>query len=65
MTSDFWVGRYFFAWIGVLVIETCYYTENQVFGGVTKRDMSLNETCFCSRLYSSLKEALFARKEIE
>ena len=25
-----------------------YYSENQVFGGVTIRDMSLNETCFYS-----------------
>ena len=30
---------------------TCYYTENQVFGGVTKWDMSLNKTCFCLQLH--------------
>ena len=28
--------------------NTCYYSENQVFGGVTTRDMSLNKTCFYS-----------------
>ena len=28
--------------------STCYYSENQVFGGATNRDMSLNETCFYS-----------------
>ena len=27
------------------------YLENQVFGDVNNRDMSLIETCFCSRLY--------------
>ena len=32
--------------------STCYYSENQFFGGVTNQDMSLNETCFCLRLYS-------------
>ena len=26
--------------------NTCYYSENQVFGGATNQDMSLNETCF-------------------
>ena len=26
----------------------CYYSGNQVFGGATNRDMSLNETCFYS-----------------
>ena len=26
-------------------------TENQGFGGATKQDMSLNETCLYSRLY--------------
>ena len=25
--------------------STCYYSENQVFGGATIRDMSLNEMC--------------------
>ena len=35
---------------GVLVIKTCYNTESQVFGGVTKQDMLLKETCFCWRL---------------
>ena len=28
--------------------STYYYSENQVFGGATNRDMSLNETCFYS-----------------
>ena len=35
----------------MLLIKTCYYSENQGFGGVSTRDMSLIETCFCSRLY--------------
>ena len=35
----------------MLLIETCYYSENQGFGGVSTRDMSLIETCFCSQLY--------------
>ena len=35
----------------MLLIETFYYLENQVFGGVNNRDMSLIETCFCLRLY--------------
>ena len=26
----------------------CYYSENQVFGGATNQDMSLNETCYYS-----------------
>ncbi len=26
--------------------NTCYYSENQVLGGASTRDMSLNETCF-------------------
>ena len=30
--------------------NTCYYSENQVFGGVTTRDMSLNETCSYSKI---------------
>ena len=28
--------------------STCHYSGNQVFGGATNRDMSLNETCFYS-----------------
>ena len=28
--------------------STCYYSENQVFGGATNWDMSLTETCFYS-----------------
>ena len=28
--------------------STCYYSENQVFGGATNRDMALNETCLYS-----------------
>ena len=28
--------------------STCYYSGNQVFGGATNQDMSLNETCFSS-----------------
>ena len=39
----------------MLLNETCYYLENQVFGGVNTRDMSLIETCFCSRLYGPVK----------
>ena len=35
----------------MLLTETCYYIENQVFGGATNQDMSLIETCFFSRLY--------------
>ena len=35
----------------MLLTETCYYIENQGFGGATNRDMSLTETCFHSRLY--------------
>ena len=27
----------------MLLTETCYYLENQVFGGVNNRDMSLTE----------------------
>ena len=30
--------------------NTCYYSENQVFGGVTTRDMSLIETCYYSEI---------------
>ena len=37
---------------GVLLTKTCYYTENQGFEGATNQDMSLNETCFYSPLYS-------------
>ena len=36
--------------------STCYYSENQVFGGATNRDMSLTETCFYSRLYGILTQ---------
>ena len=35
----------------MLLTGTCYYLENQVFGGVNNWDMSIIETCFCSRLY--------------
>ena len=28
--------------------STCYYSENQDFGGATNRDMSLNDTCYYS-----------------
>ena len=31
--------------------STCYYSENQVFGGATNRDMSLTETCFYSQIH--------------
>ena len=37
----------------MLLTETCYYIENQVFGGATNRDMSLIETCFYSQLYGN------------
>ena len=30
--------------------NTCYYSENQVLGGVTTRDMSLFETCHYSKI---------------
>ena len=40
----------------MLLTETCYYTENQDFGGATNQDMSLNETCLYSRLYGILKD---------
>ena len=30
--------------------STCYYSENQAFGGATNRDMSLKETCFFSKI---------------
>ena len=30
--------------------STCYYSENQVSGGATNRDMSLKETCFYSKI---------------
>ena len=35
----------------MLLNETCYYLENQVFEGVNNQDLSLIETCFRSRLY--------------
>ena len=37
----------------MLLTETCYNIQNQVFGGATIRDMSLIETCFHSRLYGT------------
>ena len=50
--------------------STCYYSENQVFGGATNQDMSLNETCYYSKiqkfwtlksqLVTCPKECLFA-----
>ena len=43
----------------MLVIETCYYSGNQGFEDVTNRDMSLNETSFCSRLYGKYLYLLF------
>ena len=43
----------------MLLTETCYYLENQVVGGATIRDMSLNETCFCSRLYGIPKHCFY------
>ena len=42
----------------MLLIETCYYWENQGFGGGNIWDMSLFEMCFCLRLYC-LQEAGF------
>ena len=30
--------------------NTCYYSENQIIGGATNQDMSLNETCFYSKI---------------
>ena len=35
----------------MLLTKTCYYLENQVFGSVNNRYMSLIEMCFYSRLY--------------
>ena len=40
----------------VLLMETCYCLENQVFGGVTNPDMSLIKMCFCSPLYGYLTQ---------
>ena len=37
----------------MLLTKQCYYSGNQVYGGVTNQDMSLNETCFCLRLYGT------------
>ena len=45
----------------MLLSETCYYLENQVFGGVSNRDMSLIETCFYSRLYGRISEFIFEK----
>ena len=39
----------------MLLTETCYYLENQVFGVVNNRDMSLIELCFCLRLLGMQK----------
>ena len=39
--------------MGMLETVTCYYSGNEVFWGVTNQDMSPNETCSCSRLYSN------------
>ena len=39
----------------MLLTETYYYLENQVFGVVNNRDMSLIEMCICSRLYRMQK----------
>ena len=33
--------------MGMLVTSACYYSGNPFFGGVTIRDMSLNEMCLC------------------
>ena len=41
--------------------NTCYYLENQVFGGVSNWDMSLIETCFYSRLYGRISEFIFEK----
>ena len=36
-------------------VEACVTIQkNQVFGSFTQQDMSLKETCFCSRLYCRL-----------
>ena len=40
------LGRYLI----VVSTNTCYYSENQVLGGVTTRDMSLFETCHYSKI---------------
>ena len=46
----------------MLLTETCYYTENQGFGGATNRDMSLNETCLYTRLYGMYIKLSFLDK---
>ena len=48
----------------MLLIETCYCIENQVFGGVTTQDMSLTETCFYSRLYGTYISYYIADQQI-
>ena len=40
----------FFTYRKVASRSTCYYSKNQVLGGATNRDMSLNETCFYSKI---------------
>ena len=46
----------------------CYYQENQVFGGVDNRDMSLIKTSFCSDFTVGLKHTfncgLFYNRDI-
>ena len=45
---------FFYVYINYIVYRkvasrsTCYYSGNQVFGGATNQDMSLNQTCFYS-----------------
>ena len=45
----------------MLLTETCYYLENQVFGGVSNRDMSLIETCFYLPLNGRISEFIFEK----
>ena len=33
----------------MLATRTCYYSRNQVFGGISNQDMSLIDICFCSQ----------------
>ena len=47
----------------MLLTKTCYYWENQVFGGATNQDMSLIETCFYSRLYGKQNTGLSKTQE--
>ena len=46
----------------MLLTEKCYNIENQGFGGVDTRDMSLIQTCFCSRQYGNLTGGLKRNK---